>query len=549
MPSTTTDHPTATITLDATPSSTIDRRIYGHFLESAFFGNIEGGVFDEGSPHAIAESGPLQGCRADVIEACRELGLPVVRWPGGNFTSPYRWQDGTGPRDARPRTLELAWGSEESNRFGTPEFLAWCREVGTEPYLAHSARSVDDAVRWVEYTNYGGDTTLTRRRAADGLHDPQDVRIWGIGNEVYGPWQMGHRPVEQYTHAAREHARFMRAVDPSLQLVAVGDEHREWTREVVAELGHQVDSVSLHLYGASRHLVDPSVAEYEAVVAQARYVEQAICDQSELIAATRPRHGERRPIGIAMDEWNIRHMEPGAWPEPQPGADGGFADREQPELEGAADADGRALRRVNRYSSRTLADALFYAGVFHAMHRASALEVPVTMANTVNLVNANGLLAVRPEGVVKTATFHVWDLYQNHTGPVHVPVRVDGPSWTQAVRQGDDRRADGSFRTTPAVVGHLDASASFSADGSTAYLAVINRSATSDVRARIAVPGGLPAQVTARTVGVGEADLFAVNTLEAPGRVSLTGPTAVGLDEGCHTFPAHSITVLSWTRT
>lgn len=549
MPSIITDHPTATITIEATPSSTIDRRIYGHFLESAFFGNIEGGVFEEGSPHSLTEGGPLQGCRADVIEACRALGLPVVRWPGGNFTSPYRWQDGTGPRDQRPRTLELAWGSEESNRFGTPEFLAWCREVGTEPYLAHSARSVDDAVRWVEYTNYGGDTTLTRHRTADGLSDPQDVRIWGIGNEVYGPWQMGHRPVEAYTRDAREHARFMRAVDPSLRFVAVGDEHREWTREVVAELGDQVDWVSLHLYGASRHLVDPSVAEYEAVVAQARYVEQAICDQSELIAATTARHGERRPIGIAMDEWNIRHMEPAAWDEPQPGADGGFAPREQPDVEGLTDADGSALRRVNRYSSRTLADALFYGGAFHAMHRASALEVPVTMANTVNLVNANGLLAVRPEGVVKTATFHVWDLYQNHTGPRHVPARVDGPSWTQAVRQGDDRRAGGSFRTTPAVIGHLDASASFSEDGSTAYLAVINRSATSDVRARIVVPGGLPPQATARTLGVGEADLFAVNTLDQPDRVSLTGPTAVVLEEGCHTFPAHSITVLSWTRT
>src|SRR5690606_15257870 len=121
---------------------------------------------------------------------------------------------------------------------------------------------------------------------------------------------------------------------------------------------------------------------------------QAICDQSELIAATAARHGERRPLGIAMDEWNIRHVEPAAWPEPQPSGDGGFADREQPEVE---DTDGAALRRVNRYSSRTLADALFYGGVFHAMHRASALEVPVTMANTVNLVNANGLLAVRPE--------------------------------------------------------------------------------------------------------------------------------------------------------
>ena len=537
------ERPTATITLDADAASTIDRRIYGHFLESAFFGNIEGGVLDEGSPRSIGEPGLLQGCRADVLEACQALGLPVVRWPGGNFTSAYWWQDGTGPRDQRPRRLELAWGSEESNRFGTPEFLAWCREVGTEPYLAHGARSVDDAVRWVEYTNYAGDTELTRRRRDDGLPDPQDVRIWGLGNEVYGPWQMGHRPVEAYLHDAREHARFMHAVDPGLQFVGVGQEDHEWTRQVVAGLGDVLDWVSLHLYGASRHLVDPSVAEYEAVVAQSRYLEQAICDTSELIAATAARHGDRRPLAIAMDEWNIRHVEPAAWPEPQRGADGGIAPRDLPDTDDVA-----APHRVNRYSSRTLADALFYAGAFHAMHRASTLPVPVTMANTVNLVNANGLLAVRPDGVVRTASYHVWDLYQNHTGPAHVPSRVDGPSWTTGVRQGDERRGDGSFRETPAVVGCLDVSASRSADGTTAHLAVINRSAADDVAARLVVPGGLPERVTARTIGAGQDDLFATNTFDDPDRVALSEAAPVALEDGCHTFPAHSITVLSWPR-
>ena len=140
----------------------IDRNIYGHFLESAFFGNIEGGVFDEGSPLSNAEPGLLNGTREDVIAACRELGVPVVRWPGGNYTLSYWWQDGIGPRDGRPRRLDVNWGEEDSNRFGTDEFLAWCAAVGAEPYLVHNCRSVDDAVRWVEYTNYGGDTALTR---------------------------------------------------------------------------------------------------------------------------------------------------------------------------------------------------------------------------------------------------------------------------------------------------------------------------------------------------------------------------------------------------
>jgi len=536
-------HPTATITIDTTVRQAIDRRIYGHFLESAFFGNVEGGVLDEGSALSVTEPGPLQGCRADVIAACRELGLPVVRWPGGNFTSPYWWQDGTGPRDDRPRRLELAWGSEESNRFGTPEFLAWCEAVGTEPYLAHSARSVDDAVRWVEYTNYRGDTAMTRRRAADGSPPPHGVRIWGLGNEVYGPWQMGHRPVEQYVHDAAEHARFMRAVDPGLRFVAVGQESREWTRQVVAGLGDVVDWVSLHLYGASRHLVDPSVAEFEAVVAQAAFVERAIHDQAETIAAVQAAHGRTRPLAIAMDEWNIRHVEPRDWPEPQPGADGGVAGRDLP---GTGDVPDGRLDRVNRYSSRTLADALFYAGVFHAMHRASTLDVPVTMANTVNLVNANGLLAVRPGGVVRTSTFHVWDLYQNHTGSVHLAARVDGPSATHALREGDERRPDGSFRTTPTVIGHLDVSASTDEAGGRLCVTVINRSPSDTVTARIDAGRELAATARCRQLGADVDDLFAVNSLDDPERVTLGAPRDVEVADGEFPFPAHSITLLEW---
>ncbi len=527
---------TARITISSIPGTApIDEKIYGHFLESAFFGNIEGGVFDEGSPLSIAD-GPLRGCRADVLEACRELGLPVVRWPGGNFTSPYWWQDGVGPREERPRRLELAWGSEESNRFGTPEFLAWCEAVGTTPYLAHHARDVDDAVRWVEYTNYPGDTTLARMRAKDGHPEPYGVRIWGLGNEVYGRWQMGHRPVAEYVAAAREHARFMDLVDPGLSFVAVGSDRDDWTEAVVSGLGDVVDYVSLHLYGASRHLTDPSEAEFDAVVAQSLYVERAIHDQAETI---RRMHRHDGPLAIAMDEWNIRHVEPAAWPEPEPGADGGIAPREL--------TTGSAELRVNRYSPRTLADALYYAGVFHAMHRAAQLDVPVGMANTVNLINANGLLAVRPDGLVKAATYHVWDLYQNHTGPVPLTATVHGPARTSALRLGDDRRTDGSFRTVPAVVNLLDVSPTRSADGRTLHVAVINRSATEAVTARLDLDGGaLPATATARTIGADTPDLFGTNSIAEPDTVTLSGAERVELVDGSFTFPAHSISLLDF---
>src|SRR5699024_4745793 len=114
-----------------------------------------------------------------------------IRWPGGNFTSAYHWEDGIGPRDQRPERRELAWGEIETNRFGTDEFLAWCQAVDAEAYLAHSARDVDEAVRWVDYTNGLRDTAMTRRRRSSGSEGQWRVRYWGVGNAVYGPWKMG----------------------------------------------------------------------------------------------------------------------------------------------------------------------------------------------------------------------------------------------------------------------------------------------------------------------------------------------------------------------
>ena len=172
---------------------------------------------------------------------------------------------------------------------------------------------------------------------------------------------------------------------------------------------------------------------------------------------------------MSLDEWNIRHVEPAAWPDPQPSADGGTV---------ARDVDGlptAPAHRVNRWSPRTLADALFYAGVFHALHRAGGRHVRVAMANTVNLLNANGVIVARPGGAVRAATYHVWDLYQNHLGPVALSADVRSPGRLTAVRQGDERDRRGEFRSYPATVPDLDVSATQTTDGRSLRVAVINR--------------------------------------------------------------------------
>lgn len=536
----------ATITISTDDRAEVDRNVYGHFLESAFFGNIEGGVFDEGSPLAVTGQGALDGCRADVIEACRELGLPVVRWPGGNFTSAYWWRDGTGPRDQRPRRLELAWGSEETNRFGTPEFLAWIEAVRTESsptaaYLHHSARSVDDAVRWVEYTNYAGDTELTGLRAADGHVEPYDVRWWGIGNEIYGPWQMGHRSVERYVEDAREHARFMRQVDPQLRFIACGWEKEQYTEALIAGLGDQVEAVSLHMYGLDHHLTDPSPSEFEDVVAQSVYFEQTISAYAdEILFSAERAHLDAVP-SIAIDEWNNRHMQSVELGEPVPAPDGGF------EPTGTGAVEDR--KEVNRHSSRTLADALMYSGVFHAIHRAAGHDVPVSMANAVNLINANGILQVRPGGVIRTPVFHIWNLYQNLFQPVAVRADVTAPATWRLVRWGSARQDRRGFprATRPAAVSQLDVSASVSHDGRTLTVAAINRSATGALTASLDREGGtLPRTATRHDLGADAEDLFQTNTLGEPEGCALRDRGTVTLDEGTCTFPAHSVTLLTF---
>jgi alpha-N-arabinofuranosidase len=538
---------TATIRIDGGREHRVPVEIYGHFLESAFFGNIEDGVFDEGSPSSVVGSGALDGCRQDVIDVCRQLGLPVVRWPGGNFASGYHWEDGTGPRDARPRRLELAWRTEESNRFGTPEFLAWADAVGTErmptaPYLHHGARSVDDAVRWVEYTNWAGDTEYTRRRAADGHPEPYGVRWWGVGNEVYGAWQMGRRDAAQYVKDAAEHVRFMRKVDPAIRFIACGWERQEWIDTVVRGLGDKVDAFSLHLYGVDHHLVDPSEHEFDQVVAQSLYFEQSIGAFADEIARTAASAHIDRPLGIVMDEWNNRHLEPSSWPEPEPGARGGTADR------GRLDPDHDSRRRVNRHSPRTLADALMYAGVFHAMHRAAGHEVPVIMANAVNLVNANGIIQVRPDGVIRTPVFHLWSLYQNHLGRRALGVEVTAPSTTRAVRLGAAHAdAYGVAPTRHAAVALLDVTAARSDDGTELTLGVVNRSARNAIDTTIVLDGrttALPSRAHALTIGADATDLFATNSLDAPDEVGIRENHDAAVSDGRYTFPAHSITVL-----
>lgn len=523
------------------PLGAVQDDVYGHFLESAFFGNIEGGVFDEGSSLSIDEPGHLNGARRDVLELVKDLAPGAIRWPGGNFTSPYHWQDGIGPRDRRPTRLELAWGELETNHFGTDEFLAWCEAVGAEPYLVHSALNVDEAVRWVEYTNLDRETTLVRTRRENGREKPWNVRYWGVGNEVYGPWQMGHRNAAQYAADARAHAQFMRRVDPSIKLIGVGLERRpEWTEALLDRAGTLFDYLSVHLYGATNGLWDGD--DYDDVVAQSVYIEQELNAYSRLVSEASSRAGLDAPPALSFDEWTMRHLEPASWPQPQAGDDGGVAPRELPEL-----TERPREFRVNRWDSRSVSDAVFCAGVFHAVHRLAGHDTPVGMANPVNLVNANGLVVARPGGAFRSTIYHIWHLYRHHTGRTVLPCVVESPSRSTSVIQGDTRNHDGSLVTAPMTMPYLDVCATRTEDGSL-RLAIINRHKDDIIRLRPVLDGAgeaIPQRAHMLTLGGDVDGPRAVNTLSDPDRVGVRDLGEVEAMDGGWDIPPHSVNILN----
>src|SRR5947199_234859 len=218
---------------------TVDRRIFGQFIEH--LGRcIYGGVYDEGSPLADA-----RGFRRDVLDAARPLRIPILRWPGGNFVSGYHWLDGVGPRDKRPRRSELAWYAEESNRFGTDEFIEYCRVLGAEPFICVNMGSgtMDEAQAWVEYCNGTGNTSWANLRRQHGHPDPYRVRYWGLGNEMYGGWQIGNMNAHDYVKKARAFAMVMKRTDPSIELIGCGQNGwSEWDEITLGGLAERIDN-------------------------------------------------------------------------------------------------------------------------------------------------------------------------------------------------------------------------------------------------------------------------------------------------------------------
>jgi alpha-N-arabinofuranosidase len=402
----------------------IDPKLYGNFIEH--LGRcIEGGVFEEGSPLSDAS-----GYRRDVLDAVRKLKVPILRWPGGNFSSNYRWMDGIGPRDKRPPRLEMAWGTVESNRFGTHEFLNYAETLGTEPYICTNlgTGSWTEAQQWVEYCNSSEDTEMTRLRKQNGRAAPWKVTYWGLGNEMDGPWQMGHRSAEDYGKFALEAAKLMKWTDPKIKLIAAGASNfrpgidwTEWCRTVLEFLRDHTDYLAIHMYVGNPN------NDFGDFMANSVELSRRIKTTEGIIdAATTGRPGARR-IYIAWDEWNVWYR---------------------------ARGDTQRGRRILE-EHYNLEDALVVATFLNAFVNHAHI---VKIANMAQLVNVIAPIFTNEKGLFLQTIYHPLALFANNTRGKALDLFVDSPKYKCA--RFDD-------------VPYVDASAGF--DNGTLVLNLVNR--------------------------------------------------------------------------
>ena len=282
----------------------VDRRLFGSFVEHMGRCVYEG-IFEPGHPQADEH-----GFRQDVLRLARELGITVVRYPGGNFVSGYRWEDGVGPISERPTRLDLAWRSIEPNTFGLHEFMAWTRQARVEPMLAVNlgTRGVQQAADLVEYCNLPGGTLLSDRRAKNGDGEPFGIKLWCLGNEMDGPWQIGHKTAEDYGKLAAETAKAMRLVDPSIELVACGSSNRQmatfaaWEATVLEHTYPYVDYISMHAY----YEETDNLADFLATgVDMDGYIRDVIAAADYVKAKL---HSSKQ-LRISFDEWNVWYQQ------------------------------------------------------------------------------------------------------------------------------------------------------------------------------------------------------------------------------------------------
>ncbi|HHY83713.1 MAG TPA: alpha-N-arabinofuranosidase [Clostridiales bacterium] len=281
--------------------SKVDERIYGSFIEHLGRA-VYGGLYEPGHPTADEE-----GFRGDVIELVKELRVSIVRYPGGNFVSGYRWEDGVGPVEQRRKRLDLAWRTLEPNIFGTNEFVSWCKKANTRPMMAVNlgTRGIQEALDLLEYCNHPGGSYLSDLRISHGVKEPHNIKVWCLGNEMDGPWQIGHKTAQEYGRLAAETGKAMKMFDPTLELVSCGSSSPgmptfpAWERETLEHTYDVADYISLHQYFNNNDDDTPNF------LASTLKLNQFIETVSSVCNYVKAKKRGKKDIYISFDEWNV----------------------------------------------------------------------------------------------------------------------------------------------------------------------------------------------------------------------------------------------------
>jgi alpha-N-arabinofuranosidase len=467
----------------------------------------------------------LSGYRRDVIEVIRDIKPPNIRWPGGNFVSFYHWEDGIGDRDLRPPRPNYAYmgaiGEEwegtrswEPSDVGIDEFMELCRLTGARPYMAVNAGdgTPEEAAHLVEYCNGPADSMYGEKRAESGHPEPYGVELWGIGNEMFGNWQQGHVDEETYARRHLEFGQAMRAVDPTIKLVATGGRYwfyPGWNQALFSIAGDYVDYLSLHSYAKKyrshmqkEDLQDPAFAEefYYYIVSSPYGIEEQIRLTAEEIRSTLP---EKTGMKVAFDEWNC-------W----------------------------AYRAPRHEVEFALRDGLYTAGVFHAFRRQWSV---LTLANFAMTVNALPMICVNKSGLFFNPQYLVFKMYLNHQGQILLESDVECDTYPASEYEKGRPQAIGD-------IPYLDVSATLSDDGKTLFLAVINMHDRETIHTDISL-GGWQSGSQANVLWLDGEHYMTENTFEDPDRIIIK-EKEVGMQGTTirYPFPPHSVTIMEFAQ-
>jgi alpha-N-arabinofuranosidase len=477
----------------------VDRRLFGSFVEH--MGRcVYTGIYEPAHPTAGAD-----GFRRDVLDLTRELGVTTIRYPGGNFVSSYRWEDGVGPRESRPTRLDLAWRGVEPNDVGLNEFMGWAREVGAEPMMAVNlgTRGVESAMDLIEYCNHPSGTYLSDLRRSHGVAEPHGIKLWCLGNELDGPWQMGQKTAGEYGRLAAETAKAMRMVDDGIELVAVGSSNSgmptfgAWEAEVLEHTYDVVDYISMHDY------YEPAGDDLDSFLASSvdmdRFIGAVVATADHVGAKLR----SRKRLRISFDEWNVWY---------------------QARFVGQRNLDWQFARELieDEYS---VVDAVVVGSFLITLLRHADR---VAIACQAQLVNVIAPILTRPGGPAWRQTiFHPFALTARLAKGEALEVSIRTPGYeTQQF----------------GLVDAVSATATWDEERQTLAVFAVNRLQDRSLPVEVDVRR-FPQLVLGETHLIADDDIHARNTQTEPDRVRPQRVTAASVADGCLTF---ALPPISW---